>query len=88
MLRPGVELIEIIRGEAHRSGPLEAQPADVLFDGIDVRLLFFGRVGVVKAQMTLTTQLLCQPEIQTDRLGVADMQKAVGLRGESASRFW
>ena len=37
--------------------------------------------------MTLTTNLLCQPEVQTNRLGVADVQKAVGLRRKARHNF-
>ena len=32
--------------------PGEAQPLNTVDDGIDVFLFFFGRVGVIKAQMT------------------------------------
>src|SRR5262249_27334887 len=37
-------------------------------------------IGVVEAQMAAATELLCDAEIKGDRLSVADMQIAVGLR--------
>ena len=83
MLGPGIELVEIIGSEAHLAGPLEAQPFDVFLDGVDIGLLFLGRVGVIEAQVTIATELLRQTEVQTDRLGVPDMQEAVGLRRET-----
>src|SRR5690606_40702323 len=75
-----MQLIEVIRGVANITAPFEAQPLDVLLDGVDILLLFLGRVGVIEAQMTLTTGLLRQTEIQADRLGMPDVQVAVGLR--------
>jgi len=52
-------------------------------DGIDIFLLFPGRVGVVEAQVALAGKLLRDAEIKCNRLGVADMQVAVRLRRES-----
>src|SRR5690606_4637522 len=75
-----MQLIEVIRGVANITAPFEAQPLDVLLDGVDILLLFLGRVGVIEAQMTLTTRLLRQAEIQADRLGMPYVQVAVGLR--------
>src|SRR5262249_8865062 len=40
-------------------------------------------VGVVEAEVTLAAVLLRQAEVQADRLGVADVQVAVGLGGEA-----
>jgi len=60
-------------------------------DGIDVFLLFFGRIGVVEAQMALAGKLLRDAEIKGNRLGVADMQVAVRLRRKSVTircAFW
>jgi hypothetical protein len=41
--------------------PVRAQPAHVLDDGVDVFLLFLGRVGVVEAQVELAAVLLARP---------------------------
>src|SRR6185436_2656692 len=60
-------------------GPLEAEPADVTRDGVDVLLALLGGVGVVEAQVAATTELAGHAEVDRDRLGVADVQVAVGL---------
>ena len=80
---PGMQLVEIVGGIADLAGPLEAQPLDVGLDGIDVHLVFLGRVGVIEAQMAIASEFLGQAEVQADRLGVADVQVTVGLRGET-----
>src|SRR5439155_10083400 len=79
MLGPFVELLEIVRGVMEVAAPIEAEPAHVALDRVDVFLLLPGRVGVVKAQMATPAKLLRHPEIEADRLGVADMEIAVGL---------
>ena len=63
--------------------PIEAEPAHVALDGVDIFLLFLGRVGVVEAQMTAAGKFLGDAEVEADRLGVADMQIAVRLRREA-----
>src|SRR5262249_56015806 len=57
----------------------EAGPGHVLVDRVDVRDVLLGRVGVVEAQIAGTAVLVGDPEIQADRLGVADMEIAVRL---------
>jgi hypothetical protein len=52
----------------------------VALDGVDELLLFLGRIGVVETQVAVTAELLGNAEIETDRLGVADMEIAVRLR--------
>ena len=63
--------------------PIEAEPAHVAHDGVDIFLLFLGRVGVVEAQVAVAAEFLGDAEIETDRLGMADMQIAVRLRREA-----
>jgi hypothetical protein len=67
--------------------PVEAEPAHVALDGLDEKLLLLRRVGVVEAQMTAPAELLGDAEVQADRLGVADMQEAVGLRREAGDHL-
>ena len=62
-----------------RSSQSVAQPTDVVDDGVDVLLLFLLGVGVIEAQIGVPPELIGEPEIQADRLGVADVQVAVGL---------
>ena len=76
---PGVELIEVVGGVEEAVLPVEAEPAHVLDDGVDVLDLFLGRVGVVEAHVALAAELGRQAEVQADGLGVADVQIAVRL---------
>ena len=80
LYRPVMQLIEVIGGVAFLAGPLEAQPLHVALDRVDVLLVFLGRVGVIEAQVALATELLRQTEVQANRLGMPDVQIAIGLR--------
>ena len=60
--------------------PIEAKPAHVALDGVDIFLFFLGRVGVVETQIAVAAEFLGDAEIQADRFGMADMQIAVRLR--------
>ena len=75
---PLVELAEVVGGVAEPL-PLEAEPAHVLPDGVDVLLLFLFGIGVVEAQVGLAAELVGEAEVDADGLGVADVQVAVGL---------
>ena len=79
---PAIEPVEIIRGKEQVFAPVEAEPTHVALDGVDIFLLFLGRIGVVETQMTAAAKLLRNAEIQADRLGVADVQIAVRFRWE------
>src|SRR5215469_878062 len=59
---------------------LERVLPHIALDGVDVFLLLLRRIGVVEAQMTAAAELLRDAEIEADRLGVANVQIAVGLR--------
>ena len=80
VLGPAIEPLEIVGGVIEVLAPIEAEPAHVALDGVDIFLLFLGRVGVVETQMAAAAEFLRDAEIQADRLGVADMQIAVRLR--------
>src|SRR5690606_7227180 len=82
---PGVQLVEVIRGETDVATPLKAQPLHIIFDGVDKFLVFFFRVGVVKAQMADTAKLLGHTEVKTDGFGMANVQIAVRLRRETGN---
>ena len=79
---PLIELLEIVRCIV-LLGPVEAQPVDVLLDGVHIFGVLLHRVGVIETQVGLATVLLCQSEINAYRLGVADVQVAVGFRRET-----
>ena len=79
---PVVELAEVVGGV--ENGVLfEAEPVDVVDDGIDVFLFFLFGVGVVEAEIGFAVELGGEAEVQADGFGVADMQVAVGLRGKT-----
>ena len=82
MLGPFVELLEIVRRVVEVVAPVEAQPADVALDGVDIFLLLLGGIGVVEAEGAAAAELLGHAEIEADRLGMADMEVAVRLRGK------
>jgi len=77
--RPGIELIKIIRGVKQPVFEIAAQPAHVFNDRIDVLGLFLRGIRIVEAQVALSAELARQPEVDGDRLGMADMKIAVRL---------
>ena len=77
---PVIEPIEIVRRMKEVLAPVEAEPAHVALDGVDIFLLLLGRIGVVEAQVAAPAELLGDAEVEADRLGMADMQVAVRLR--------
>src|SRR5829696_2897560 len=60
--------------------PIEAEPAHVALDRVDIGLLLLNRIGVVETQMATATEFLGDPEVEADRLSVTDMQIPVRLR--------
>ena len=80
---PVVELVEIVGGEVEMLAPVEAEPADVFLNRVDVLLLFLDRVGVVEAQVAAAAELLGDPEAERDRLGVAEVEVSVRLGREA-----
>ena len=80
---PVVELVEVVGGEVEMLAPVEAEPADVFLDRVDVLLLFLDRVGVVEAQVAAAAELLGDPEVERDRLGVAEVEVSVRLGREA-----
>ena len=84
-----IELLEVVGGVVLAVAPVEAEPADVLLDGVDVLDVFLDRVGVVEAQVAAAAELGGDAEVEADGLGVADVQVAVGLgrkAGDDARR--
>ena len=80
-----MQLIEIVRGEAHFTGPFKAKPFNILLDRIDVLLLFFGGIGIVKTQMAIAAKLAGQTKVQANRLCMTNVQIAVGLRRKTGN---
>ena len=88
-----VKPVEIIRGEVEVGFVLElpakAQPLNGFNNGIDVFLLFLGRIRVIEAHVAGATKALGQAEVQTDRFGMAKVQVTIRLwRKTRANRGW
>ena len=80
MLGPLVELLEIIGCVVEVRSPIEAEPAHVLLNRIDIFLLLLSRIGIIEAKMTTAAELLRDTEIEADRLGVTNVQVSIRLR--------
>ncbi len=63
--------------------PVEAEPAHVLPEGLDVLHVLGLGIGVVEAEVADPAVFLGQAEVQAARLGVTDVHVAVGLRREA-----
>ncbi len=74
---------EVIGGEEEPVVPVEAQPAYVVDDRVYELDLLLRRVRVVEAEVAQPTVLPGDSEVQADRLCMADVQVAVGLRREA-----
>ena len=75
-----IKLIEIVGSETRLTRPMETEPLNVFFDGVDVFIVFFFRVGIVKTQVAQAVINIRQTEVQADGFGVADVQVTVWLR--------
>ena len=80
LLRPLVELLEIVGRVVQVLAPVEAEPPDVAHDLVGVLLRLLHRIRVVEAQVAAAAELLRDAEVDADGLGVADVQAAVRLR--------
>ncbi len=83
LLGVGIQAVEVVGGVEFAVVPVAAEPMHVFADGIDVFGIFLHRIGIVKAQVAQAAVLAGQAEVDADRLGVADVQVAVGLRGKA-----
>ena len=66
------ELAEIVGGVIDVF-PAEAEPLDVLLDGVDILDVFFDGIGVVEAQVARAAILTGDAEVEADGLGVTDV---------------
>ena len=63
--------------------PVKAKPFYIVHDVFHIFRFLGNRVGIVEAQITLAFIFYGEPEIQTDRCCMADMQIAIRLRREA-----
>ena len=78
-----IELIKVIRRIVHAVLPAKAQPTDIFLNGIHVFRVLLGRIGIIKAQIAQAMIILCQAKVQAYRLGMTNMQIAIGLGWET-----
>ena len=78
-----IESLIIIGGIIVSLFPVPAQPAQVLLDRLDEFDILFFRIGIVKAQVAHPAKFLCHTKVETDGLGVTDVQIAVGFGREA-----
>src|SRR6267378_3771220 len=76
-----IQRLEVIRRVQQRV-PGKPEPFDVFLDGVDILDILRGRIGVVEPKVAHPAGLLRDAEVQTDGLGVPDVQVAVGLGGK------
>src|SRR2546422_7271103 len=76
---PVVKLLEVVARVVEVRAPVEAEPAHVAHDRVDVLLALLRRVRVVEPEMAAPAELQRQPEVESDRLGVADVEVPVRL---------
>src|SRR5215813_1044982 len=79
LLRPAVQLLEIVAGVIEVWAPVEAEPSHVVHDGVDVFLALLGGVRVIEAQVATTAVITRESEVDADSLGVPDVQVTVRL---------
>jgi hypothetical protein len=77
--REFVQRIVVVGRVVAVGAPVVSQPAHRIGDRILVLDVFLEGIRVVEAQVTDAAVFGREPEIQDDRLGVAEMQIAVGL---------
>ena len=68
--------------------PIKPQPLDAIHDGIDIFLVFFFWVRVIKAQVATTRVVARQTKVEADRLCMTDVQIAIGLWREARNDAW
>ena len=64
--------------------PVKAQPAYVIKNGLDIFLILIDRVCVIKTHEAVPGEFLHQAKIQKNRLGVPDVEIAIGFRRKSS----
>ena len=81
--RLAVVLLKVVAAVEEPVAPVEAQPVDVLLDGLHEFLVLLGGVRVVHTQVAQAVIPLGGAEVDGQRLAVSNMQIAVGLRRET-----
>ena len=75
-----IVLFKVIAAVEEAVAPVEAQPMDILLDGVDKLDVLLGGVGIVHTKIAQAAEALGGAEVDGQRLAVADVQIAVRLR--------
>jgi hypothetical protein len=67
-----VQLIEVVTGVRYLPG-FKAKPADDLNNALKISGFFFFRVGIIEAQVTLSSMVCSIAKVHKDGLGMADV---------------
>ena len=81
--RPLVELGKVVRRIERTIAPVEPEPLHIFDDRFDVKVFFFSRIGIIEAQITQTTELAGKTKVETDGLGMPNVEEPVRLRWKS-----
>ena len=81
---PVVELLEVVARVERLAFDRKPEPGEIGDDAVDVARVLGVGVRVVEAQVADTAELLGDPEVDGDRLGVPDVQVAVRLGWEAS----
>ena len=78
-----IVLLKVVGTIEEAVAPVEAQPVDIVLNGFHIFGIFLGGVGIVHTEVAKTVVLLRGAEVDAQSLAVADVQIAVGFRGET-----
>ena len=73
------EFLEVVAGIVD-VGPLESQPLDIVLNAFNIFCIFLDGVCVIETQIALTTIFLGQTEVDSNSLGMSDVQITIGFR--------
>jgi hypothetical protein len=80
--RPLEQLFKVVAGVADFC-PVVAKPFNIILNGADELIALLLRIGIVEAKVAEPAKFFGDVEAQANRLGVPDLQVAVGLWGEA-----
>ena len=64
-----------------------AHKSDIFNDVVNVFLIFFGGIGVIKSEIAFSTMNLCQHEIKSHGSAVTNVQISIGFRWETSQDY-
>ena len=84
----GIEIVaRVVQVLGAVGAPVKAEPAHRIEYRIDVLLFFLLRIGIVEAHVADAAVVAREAEVEADRLGVAEVQVAVGLGRKARADF-